>query len=88
MNIIEPKLPLAEIMAGTDERLPQRDRERQAVNYIRHNLTDYDELVAECGDPAEKTRTRNRILRQIAEAYPELAEAAKRQMVSDIGGWW
>ena len=57
--------------------------DRVTVNFIRHNLTEYDTLVAQfVGKPGQITtarRLRSRVLAAIGLAYPTLADECKRQ---------
>ena len=57
---------------------------RITVNYIRHELTEYDahldSTVGQIGTDAANERIRNRVLAAIAEAYPALREEALNQM--------
>ena len=60
-------------------------RHRWAVNYIRHELTDYDytlyaEIAGKIGTAEAAQRLKRRILRAISEIYPEFAAEALRQM--------
>ena len=50
---------------------------RWAVNYLRHERTDYDDLLYRMGDIARHD-LRMRIHERIGRAYPELREAAMR----------
>lgn len=58
---------------------------RWMVNYIRHNLTKYDENLEEIAEKTGKTLAyvmiRNAILDKIAEVYPELAEECENQKI-------
>lgn len=91
------KLPVAEVMKRSleDRRLlnesrgvygkaPERTLERWAVNYIRHNLTDYDEGLysakGEVGTHEEYERYKCAVLDAIADAYPALRGECRRQM--------
>jgi len=60
------------------------DLSRITVNYIRHNLTEYDthleELVGQVGVSKAGRVIRCRVYAQIATRYPEYAEERKRQM--------
>lgn len=49
---------------------------RNMVNYIRHNLTNYDELLGLAGNHSE---LRGAVLRKIGDAYPELLTECARQ---------
>lgn len=57
---------------------------RITVNYIRHELTEYDahldSTFGQIGTDAANERIRNRVLAAIAEAYPALREEALNQM--------
>lgn len=46
------------------------------VNYIRHNLTNYDEII---NDAEDKAKFRGCILRKIADAYLELLKECAQQ---------
>lgn len=55
-------------------------RDRWAVNYIRHKLTNYDELCSHHRtDATILARLKNRVLDLIAETYPRLAAACALQ---------
>ena len=58
--------------------------DRITVNYIRHNLTEYDshleELAGRIGVREAGKVIRNKIYAAIAAQYPEYAEECKRQM--------
>lgn len=58
--------------------------ERWVVNYIRHNLVEYDETVNSLKGKVEKDHAyfvfKKGILGKIAEVYPDYAEECKRQM--------
>jgi len=58
---------------------------RIMVNYIRHNLTSYEDLLEELKGKEGKyeayIKLKNKILEKIAEVYPELREECNRQMV-------
>jgi len=63
---------------------PPNERQRWAVNYIRHNLTCYDEtlyldLAGNIGKREAARLLKERVLESIAEIYPEFAEEAQRQ---------
>lgn len=57
--------------------------DRWCVNYIRHELTDYDadlyEGKGQIGIGEEYARYRNAVLDAIADAYPMLADECRRQ---------
>lgn len=57
--------------------------ERIAVNYIRHEVSDYEErlrsVYAEVGADEARLLIAGKVLDAIAEAYPELAEECARQ---------
>jgi len=57
--------------------------DRIAVNFIRHELADYDGIIAQLGGrigKREAYRTlRRRVLAEIARLYPILADAARAQ---------
>ena len=58
--------------------------ERITVNYIRHELTEYDanldSTFGQIGTDAANARIRNRVLLAIADAYPHLRAEAIGQM--------
>jgi hypothetical protein len=61
--------------------------DRWAVNYIRHELTDYDrllydEIAGRIGVGEAGRLLKRRILDKIAEVYPELADEARRQKLA------
>ena len=62
---------------------PDEVKVRWIVNYIRHNLTDYDEelysVKGKCGISALYSKYKNMILDKIAAAYPKYAEECERQ---------
>ncbi|MBK8475505.1 MAG: hypothetical protein IPL39_04125 [Opitutaceae bacterium] len=57
---------------------------RRLVNYMRHEMTDYDELLdatfGMTGTAIAKLEIRWKVLQAIAGAYPELASECERQM--------
>ena len=61
---------------------------RWMVNYIRHNLTRYDEFLYEArgrtGIRFAYPEYRCAVLEEIARVYPELQEECKRQ-ISGLG---
>ena len=63
---------------------PQEDRDRRAVNYLRHECTEYDDALLErarrVGIVEVHGRLKSRILRQIIGRFPELQAAAEAQM--------
>ena len=60
---------------GTD--YPEVDAgDRWAINYLRHERTDYDRLLAGFGSWAREI-LRRRVHEEIGRAYPELADAAE-----------
>ena len=63
---------------------PDGVRERWAVNFVRHRLTEYDRLLEEqagkVGVNAAVVLIRRRILAAIAAAYPDLADEVSRQI--------
>jgi hypothetical protein len=63
---------------------PQWRLDRITVNFIRHELTDYDALVAEVlrgGEGQDGVdRLRHAVLVTIEETYPQLAGECERQM--------
>ena len=61
---------------------PQEVRERWAVNFVRHELTAYDaflftKIKRQIGAREAADRLKTRVLRKIAEVYPELAAAVQ-----------
>jgi hypothetical protein len=58
--------------------------DRITVNYLRHELSNYDErlkdLFKKVGKQEGYRITKKKILTSIAECYPELADEAERQM--------
>lgn len=69
-------------------------KDRWMVNYIRHNLTDYDEglwrMSGMVGCHDEYARYKNAVLDRIAQAYPECEHECNRQKVggnSHIDNW-
>ncbi len=63
---------------------PHHVRQRWAVNHIRHRLTRYEHHLAEIRDgigvPEAEDAYRERVLRKIAEVYPEFADEAARKV--------
>lgn len=67
--------------------------EKVVVNYVRHELTPYDGLVMPRADDLAYKRTRikiytivrERVLAEIAKAYPWLTSECRRQ-IADGGG--
>jgi len=54
--------------------------DRVAVNFIRHQLTNYDSVIVMLGRDAERIRSvRLEILGAIAVAYPQVADECGRQ---------
>ena len=66
--------------AGTED-------ERRILNFLRHEMTDYEELLDETfgavGINQAKQTIRDRVLAAIVRRYPCLSDAAKRQRA-----WW
>ncbi|MFI6942038.1 hypothetical protein ACIBI4_22430 [Streptomyces sp. NPDC050418] len=64
--------------------------DRWQVNYLRHQLTHYDELLdglhGKTGRAAAETLLRQRIYTAIAETYPFLAHECERQLREREGG--
>lgn len=62
----------------------KQTQERWQVNYIRHNLTQYDESLYEMsgkvGCHSEYIRYKEAVLRKIGETYPKLKEECYRQI--------
>lgn len=62
---------------------PLHHRQRWAVNFIRHNLTEYDsqldEVAGRAGVNEAVDKIRARVLDKIADIYPELAHECHRQ---------
>ena len=56
----------------------QYDR-RTMVNYIRHMLSNYDDLIEGVTDEYELRKIRGAVLRKIANTYPNLAQECSRQ---------
>ena len=58
--------------------------ERIMVNYLRHAVSDYDDildgLIARVGKADAYRVVRERVLGEIAKAYPRLAQETKRQL--------
>jgi hypothetical protein len=54
------------------------------VNYIRHNLTNYEDLLEELEGKVGKInayiKLKNKILKKIAEVYPDLKDECYNQM--------
>jgi len=64
--------------------VPELVADRWTVNYIRHNLTKYDEmiekeLVDRIGREAGHAVLKSKVLGQIAKAYPHVAFECNRQ---------
>lgn len=68
------------VVSGT---LDTATKERWMVNYIRHNLTVYDETLyympSKTGKKKAYSRYRNNVLDAIAKAYPKLKKECERQ---------
>jgi hypothetical protein len=64
--------------------------ERITVNYIRHELTDYDRelerVAGQVGVGAATAVIRRRVYEAIAEAYPQYADECRRQWRRRTGG--
>jgi len=59
---------------------PRWRLDRVSVNFIRHQLTNYDNVIVTLAGDAERIRsTRLEILAGIAAAYPQVANECKRQ---------
>ena len=60
---------------------------RWMVNYIRHNLLEYDEDIydmhGKVGISGEYIRYKNAVLDKIAEVYPELQDECERQKIGN-----
>jgi len=58
---------------------------RITVNYIRHNLTNYEDLLEELEGKVGKyeayIKLKNKILEKIAEVYPDLKDECYKQMI-------
>lgn len=67
---------------------PDEVKTRWIVNYIRHNLTDYDEAFysakGKCGFSSLYGKYRNMVLDKIAAAYPKYADECERQKQCNI----
>lgn len=68
------------------EEVDESTRERWMVNMLRHEYTDYDHILALDLPPGQAGRicyeaVKNRILRKIAETFPELRKEAENQML-------
>lgn len=67
-----------------DDRADERTLERLTVNYIRHELTDYDaelvRLFGQIGIDAAKVALRKRVYAAIARRYPALRDECERQL--------
>ncbi len=80
MEIVIPELPISDL------RLRARSRQdRDVVNYIRHELTDYEvmlsQLYGQVGKSEIYKQIKNKILDEIAFVYPELAEECRNQKI-------
>lgn len=60
-------------------------RERWAVDYIRHKLTNYDEIVARSDSQRTASRIKNAVLELIARTYPTYRNACQMQRVPILG---
>jgi len=65
--------------------VPESTADRWMVNYIRHNLTQYDKiiervLVDRVGREAGHALLKSKVLNQIAKVYPELKYECQRQL--------
>lgn len=60
--------------------------QRWIVNYIRHNLVDYDDgleiMYGKVGKIDTYPKFKEAILKKIASVYPQYAEECKRQIMS------
>ena len=62
---------------------PPADLQRWAVNYLRHQETNYDAILLESFDPASAAynfEIKRSVLRAIGKAYPELRDECSRQL--------
>lgn len=91
MPITVTKLPIEEIKRRCLSPAALDDQEfvdRTCVNYIRHELTDYDHHLAEVagkiGGQAAVSEIRSRIFNAIADAYPECEHECHRQELKKI----
>ena len=70
----------------------ENTKKRWAVNYIRHNLTDYDydmdALVNKVGKDKAYNKYKEAVLDKIAEVYPDLAYECENQKISWSGYWY
>ena len=84
-NIHQAEVGHVENMILDEKYLDNAFLSRIMVNYIRHNLTSYEDLLEELRGKEGKyeayTKLKNKILEKIAEVYPELKEECNRQMV-------
>jgi hypothetical protein len=65
--------------AVAERRAAELVLERITVNYIRHNLTEYETHLKKVAGQAGRV-VRRRVYDEIAAQYPEYAEECKRQM--------
>lgn len=74
---------------GTEKVLDQNLMDRYKVNYIRHNLTNYErlrkELKGKRGARVLRRELKIAVLSKIAEAYPELKREVRLQ-IGALGG--
>ena len=65
----------------------QKTKERWTVNYIRHNLTSYDDalfdMAGKVGCHEEYIRYKEAVMNKIAESYPDLERECKNQLVRE-----
>jgi len=84
-NIHQAEFGHVENMILDEKYLDNAFLSRIMVNYIRHNLTSYEDLLEELRGKEGKyeayTKLKNKILEKIAEVYPELKEECNRQML-------
>jgi len=84
-NIHQAEVDHVENMILDEKYLDNAFLSRIMVNYIRHNLTSYEDLLEELRGKEGKyeayMKLKNKILEKIAEVYPELKEECNRQMV-------
>jgi hypothetical protein len=58
---------------GRANRLPEGTLHRIVVNYIRHTLTDYEQLVAAANNRFDVRDVQDAVFNAIAAAYPKYA---------------
>jgi hypothetical protein len=83
-NFHQGEIDHIENMIFSEKDLDNAFLSRIMVNYIRHNLTNYEDLLEELEGKVGKInayiKLKNKILKKIAEVYPDLKDECYNQM--------